>query len=237
MGPGAHAPVRSQAVKLTPRPPKPLPPYRPLEFPWPAGLPLGTALWTRQRACVHFPFTAGRQQRDYLPHFTVRENEAWRAYRPPQGSPASLRPQVSRLPSWPTSPPTLCHMAEFPRFSPWTAVSSPTHQRNVSHTACFAGHRAPANSQLPSCSPPAKQAASIQRSRSHLKILAPPSHTPKPFQVIATLPNYNSGERGEILSAIPANSNCRRITPIPCWRPHLSPSASPAKANFPLTSG
>lgn len=38
--------------------------------------------------------------------------------------------------------------------------------------------------------------------------------------------------RGELLSATPANSN-----PIPCWLPHLSPSSSLAKANFPLTSG
>lgn len=153
---------------------------------------------------------------------------------------ASPRPQVSCLP-------VLAHITSnvhaiwqnFPDLVPGLP-SSPSHQRNANLHSLLCGPSGEnASSHLDQCSPPAKQGARFQRSRGRSGIPLLLSHPPKPFRVIATLPNYNSGEgkRGERLSATPANSNCRRITLIPCWLPHLSPSSSPAKAHFPLTSG
>lgn len=152
----------------------------------------------------------------------------------------SKTPRAPTCPSWLTSPPAYVIWRNFPGLSPWTAISSPTHQRNVNHTACFVGHQESASSHLAWGSPPAKHTAGFQRSRGHSKVLISLSHLPKPSQVISTPPNYKLREGkgvGEILLATPAHSSRRQITPIPCWLPHLSPSSSPAKANFPLTSG
>ena len=71
----------------------------------------------------------------------------------------SKTPRSPTCPSWLTSPPTYAIWRNFPGLSPWTAISSPTHQRNVNHTACFVGHQENASSHLAWGSLPAKHTA------------------------------------------------------------------------------
>lgn len=115
---------------------------------------------TFQRALRHFPFPQAGSMGS-LPHFTVERTRCGECTGPSQGSRACPRPQVPCLPSGPVAS-HIRHMAERPRFSPWTAISSPTHQSNGSHAACFVCHGAHANSQVPQRSPPAPRTASFQ---------------------------------------------------------------------------
>lgn len=128
----------------------------------------------------------------------------------------------------------------FPGFSPQTAISSPTHQRNVKATrlALWAVGKMPVPIWLGAAHLQSTQPAS----KGHEAILSRSRHPPtrpspsKPFPLRLIIIQGRGVSRRETVSHT-SQSNHRTITPIACWLPHLSPSSSPAKANFPLTGG
>lgn len=120
------------------------------KFPRQSDLTFGTVFLTFQRAFIHtLPSQQAGSHGIICPTLQLEKLRHRDIRGPTEVRQQSQTKTPSLLPASP-GPHLLQHYAiwqNFPGFSPWTAISFPTHQRNVNCTACFGSHQENANSQ------------------------------------------------------------------------------------------